>query len=201
MVSLTRNMNYQIDTFEDYEDLRIVVGNGTATGKYSMGLGDDTDIRTLEVEGNRSTNLLDDYMFDYNTSEFVQSDRQESSYDPSFFEEFAPPLPSQPISSKVPPTTRKRDRIVLEGKSSTFMNTNADVMYRLSHTLKKVASKIESIGNVGEGCWDAIKEVPNLDHRTRYKVFDLLNTQSKNIDFLKMTIEERSQWIDYKLNE
>lgn len=49
-----KHEHYRIDTFEDYEDLRIAVGNGTATGKYSMGLGDDTDARTLEVEGTRS---------------------------------------------------------------------------------------------------------------------------------------------------
>lgn len=145
--------------------------------------------------------MLDDYVFYHNTGEFVQSDRQESSYEPSLFEESAPPLPSQPISLEVPPTTRKRDSTELEAKSSTFKNTDADVIYRLSHTLEKVASKIESIGNVGEGCWDAIKEVPNLDYRTRYKVLDLLNTQSKKIDFLKMTIEERSGWIEYKLSE
>ncbi|XP_075500123.1 uncharacterized protein At2g29880-like [Primulina tabacum] len=66
---------------------------------------------------------------------------------------------------------------------------------------EKVASKIESIGDVDDNCWDAIKEVPNLENRTRYKVFDLLNARSKKMAFLKMTIEERLEWIDYKLNE
>ncbi|XP_075478954.1 uncharacterized protein LOC142519816 [Primulina tabacum] len=56
-----KHEHYRTDTFEDYEDLRIAVGTGTATGKYSIGLGDDTDARTFDIEENRETNLLDDY--------------------------------------------------------------------------------------------------------------------------------------------
>ncbi|KAG6538252.1 hypothetical protein ZIOFF_003365 [Zingiber officinale] len=47
-----KHEHYQTDTFEDYEDLRLVVGNGTATGKYAIGLGDDTDARTFETQEN-----------------------------------------------------------------------------------------------------------------------------------------------------
>ncbi|XP_073051581.1 uncharacterized protein At2g29880-like [Primulina eburnea] len=192
---------YRTSTFEDYEDLRIAVGNGTATGKCSIGLGDDTDARTFETEQNKSTSLIDDYMFDYDSGEFIQSERQESSYQPPLHENFTSPLPSQPMSSEVPPATRKRDRIECETKSSTSKNPDQDIMHKLSYNLEKVASKIESIGDVDDNCWDAIKEVPNLDNRTRYKVLDLLNTRSKKMAFLKMTIEEHLEWIDYKLNE
>ncbi|XP_075486520.1 uncharacterized protein At2g29880-like [Primulina tabacum] len=197
-----KHEHYRTDTFEDYEDLRIVVGTGTATGKHSIGVGDDTDARKFEIEENRGTSLIDDYVLDHNIGEyFVQSDGQESSYQPPFFEDSISPLPSQPISSEVPATTRKRDRTEFEAKSNTFKSIDPNAMHEFSHSLEKVVSKIESIGNAGDTCWDAIKEVPNLDNRTRYKVLDLLNTRSKKMDFLKMTIEERSGWIDYKLNE
>ncbi|XP_042436882.1 uncharacterized protein LOC122022833 [Zingiber officinale] len=102
-----KHEHYRTDTFEDYEDLRLVVGNGTATGKYAIGLGDDTDARTFETEENGGTNLLDDYVFDHNSGEFIQSNRQESSYQPLFSEDLASPLPSQPMSSEVPQATRK----------------------------------------------------------------------------------------------
>ncbi|KAG6475523.1 hypothetical protein ZIOFF_064749 [Zingiber officinale] len=95
-----KHEHYRTDTFEDYEDLRLVVGNGTATGKYAIGLGDDTDARTFETEENGGTNLLDDYVFDHNSGEFIQSNRQESSYQPLFSEDLASPLPSQPMSSE-----------------------------------------------------------------------------------------------------
>ncbi|KAI9169790.1 hypothetical protein LWI28_017791 [Acer negundo] len=46
---------------DDYEDLQIVIGNATATGKNSLGLGDETDARTFGVE-DRQTTLDDLYM-------------------------------------------------------------------------------------------------------------------------------------------
>ena len=36
-------MHLQRETFADYEDLVIAIGNGTTVGKNSIGLGDDTD--------------------------------------------------------------------------------------------------------------------------------------------------------------
>ncbi|KAH6763661.1 hypothetical protein C2S51_014910 [Perilla frutescens var. frutescens] len=47
--------------------------------------------------------------------------------------------------------------------------------------------------------WDAIKEIPNLDEYIRLKAFDLLDTKPKKDNFLKMTIEERANWIAYKI--
>ncbi|KAG6492515.1 hypothetical protein ZIOFF_047478 [Zingiber officinale] len=186
-----KHEHYRTDTFEDYEDLRLVVGNGTATGKYTIGLGDDTDARTFETEENGGTNLLDDYVFDHNSGEFIQSNRQESSYQPLFSEDLASPLPSQPMSSEVPQATRKRDRSEFEAKSSTSKNIDLDVLNRLSYTIEKASSKIELVGVANDNYWDAIKQVPNLDNRTRYKALDWLNTRAKKVAFLKMTIEER----------
>ena len=49
--------------------------------------------------------------------------------------------------------------------------------------------------------WDAIKEIPNLDADTRIKAFDLLVTKSQKDGFLKMSVEERAQWIAYKIKK
>ncbi|XP_073119669.1 uncharacterized protein At2g29880-like [Henckelia pumila] len=188
--------------FEDYKGLKIMFGKGTATGKYSKAVGDDTDARTSETEGNKGIDLLNSNVFDYNIRKFARRHRQDSSYQPPFSEEYsASPLPSLLISSEVRRATRKRDRTELEANSSTYKNIDSDIIYRISHALEKIASKIESILNACDGCWDAIKEVPNLDNCTRSKVLDLLNSRSKRIDFLRMTIEERSGWINYKLTD
>ncbi|XP_042432478.1 uncharacterized protein At2g29880-like [Zingiber officinale] len=176
-----KHEHYRTDTFEDYEDLRLVVGNGTATGKDAIGLGDDTDARTFETEENGDTNLLDDYVFDHNSGEFIQSNRQESSYQPLFSEDLASPLPSQPMSSEVPRATRKRDRTEFEAKSSTSKNIDPYVLNKLSYTIEKASSKIELVDVADDNCWDAIKEVPNLDNHTRYKALDWLNTRGKKV--------------------
>ncbi|KAI5338120.1 hypothetical protein L3X38_017391 [Prunus dulcis] len=52
-------VHLQRKTFADYEDLVIAIGNGTATGKNSIGLGDDTDARTYQVGESRPTRLQD----------------------------------------------------------------------------------------------------------------------------------------------
>ncbi|CAL2254716.1 unnamed protein product [Prunus armeniaca] len=53
-------VHLQTDTFTDYEDLVIAIGNGTAVGKNSIRLGDDTDVRTYEVGESRPTRLQDE---------------------------------------------------------------------------------------------------------------------------------------------
>ncbi|XP_073121138.1 uncharacterized protein At2g29880-like [Henckelia pumila] len=194
-----RHEYYRSNTFEDYEDLRIAVGNGTAIGKFSSAVGDDDDATTFETEQHRGTSLLDDLVFDSDNGAFILNDGQESSYQPTFIEGITSPLPSQPMSSEVPPASKKRDRTDFELKSRTSKNIDPDVMQKLSCNLEKAASKIESIGAVDDNCWDAIKEVPDLDNRTRFIVLDLVNTRAKKTAFLKMTIEERLEWIKYKL--
>ena len=47
--------------------------------------------------------------------------------------------------------------------------------------------------------WDVIKEISNLDDITRFKTAELLNTKAKKDFFLKMSPEERSSWINFKL--
>ncbi|KAK9142444.1 hypothetical protein Syun_011844 [Stephania yunnanensis] len=63
--------HYQTDTFTNYDDLRIIVGNATASGRYSIGLGDDTDARTFEAE-ETSGDVLEDLTYDYDAEAFVQ---------------------------------------------------------------------------------------------------------------------------------
>ncbi|CAL8134435.1 unnamed protein product [Prunus armeniaca] len=50
-------VHLQRETFADYDDLVIAIGNGTTTGKNSIGLGDDTDAKMYEVGESRPTRL------------------------------------------------------------------------------------------------------------------------------------------------
>ncbi|KAK3224386.1 hypothetical protein Dsin_011411 [Dipteronia sinensis] len=132
---------YRTDTFTDYEDMRIAIGNGTTVGRHSIGFGDDTDARTFGS----------------------QSPRNSTSS-----------LPSQPMSSEVPPATRKQNITEYKGKSSSFEtnNTQPDVIDKLNHIIDSIAIREHS-------SWDLIKEIPNLDNCARFKGFKLLNTRAK----------------------
>ncbi|KAK2662965.1 hypothetical protein Ddye_001539 [Dipteronia dyeriana] len=61
-------------------------------------------------------------------------------------------------------------------------------------------NKMEEREKERQNCiWDAIKKTPNLDERARYKAVALLTNKTKKEAFLKMTPEEHSKWITYKL--
>ncbi|KAI9154610.1 hypothetical protein LWI28_028820 [Acer negundo] len=60
--------------YVDYEDLRIVIRNVTALGKNTIGLGDDTDVRTFGVEDIHVE--IEDYDYDVDNGAFVQSQHE-----------------------------------------------------------------------------------------------------------------------------
>ncbi|CAL9001084.1 unnamed protein product [Prunus brigantina] len=65
----------------DYEDLKIVVGGGTATGNGSIALGaDDTDATTYGEE-NRDFGM-EDFSYDPNNDAFIAPNHYEPSYQP-----------------------------------------------------------------------------------------------------------------------
>ncbi|KAK9135529.1 hypothetical protein Syun_014859 [Stephania yunnanensis] len=62
--------HYQMDTFSDYDDLRIIVENAISSGRYLIGLGDDTNARTFEAD-ETSGDVLEDLTYDYDAEAFV----------------------------------------------------------------------------------------------------------------------------------
>ncbi|KAL6269752.1 hypothetical protein ACE6H2_026663 [Prunus campanulata] len=154
------------DTFEDYEDLVIAIGNGTAAGKNSIGLGDDTDARTYEVGESRPTRLQD-------TNEAFLPSQNETSY--------------QSLSSANNNSVETITRAELVEKVYVGMDSIATITTEIRER--------EKTNNV----WDAIKETPNLDNRARYKALGLVHKLGMKNAFLKMSPEERSEWILYTM--
>ncbi|KAL2454201.1 Uncharacterized protein Adt_21686 [Abeliophyllum distichum] len=192
------NSTYRTDTFVDYEDLRIVIGNGTAIGRHAIALGNDTDARTFETQESRGGGSLDNFIYDSNVGVFIQSDTQETLYESASLEHSTPPLPSQPMSPEVPPPTRKRNRTNIGAKSVETYNIQLELMDKITQNIDKLTRSIDSIDSE-PSCWDIIREIPNLDDSARFKALDLLNTRGKKFEFMKMTPEERSKWINHKL--
>ncbi|KAF3436815.1 hypothetical protein FNV43_RR19568 [Rhamnella rubrinervis] len=161
--------SYRTNTL-DYEDLEIAIGDGIALGSHSIGLEDDMDARTFEVEDNRTTGL-DDLEYDPLTEIFIQSVAHDT-------------LPQSPSLGSVEAS----------GSHSNAINM-------LTQTIIEFKQTIDSI-DVRQPCyWDAIKEIPNLDNHAHFKALKLLNTRVKKMEFLKMTPEEHSEWINFELEE
>ncbi|KAK9087288.1 hypothetical protein Syun_029682 [Stephania yunnanensis] len=108
--------HYQTDTFADYDDLRIIVRNATTSGRYSIGLGDDTDARTFEVE-ETSGDVLEDLTYDYDAEAFVQRNEHQHKNlnQPPTVGSFNAPPTIEPMNLEVHSVTRKRNIAEKEG--------------------------------------------------------------------------------------
>ncbi|KAK9121007.1 hypothetical protein Syun_018624 [Stephania yunnanensis] len=103
--------HYQTDTFTDYDDLRIIVENATALGRYLIELGDDSDARTFEAE-ETCGDVLEDLTYDYDAEAFVQrNEHQQKSLNqtPTVGIFNAPPT-IEPMNLEVHSVTKKRNR-------------------------------------------------------------------------------------------
>ncbi|KAF3432589.1 hypothetical protein FNV43_RR27329 [Rhamnella rubrinervis] len=117
------------------------------------------------------TSGLDDFEYDLLTETFIQSDAHDT-------------LPQSPSLGLV------------EASGS-----HSDAINMLTQTITEFKQTIDSIDIRQPCCWDAIKENPNLDNHARFKALKLLNIRVKKMMFLKMTPEERSEWINFELEE
>ncbi|TQE01394.1 hypothetical protein C1H46_012975 [Malus baccata] len=206
------------ETFTDYEDLMTVFGDGTAKGNNSIGLGDDTDATTYTVEESRPIRVNEIPSPD---ESFEQLDPlfQNPSYASSFLDANLEGSAPTPIQKLLP---RKRSRpeselksngttphIVLIEKVSLGMDSIAAIateiqgIHSIMEKREKAREKMEKEKKEEEknnNLWDAIKETPNLDPPVRYKAIALVQQLGMKKEFLKMTPEERSEWIKYNMN-
>ncbi|KAL5736790.1 hypothetical protein ACOSP7_031215 [Xanthoceras sorbifolium] len=89
---------FRTKTLVDYDDLRVVIGNATASGRYSIGMGHDTDARVIGLEDRYVG--IQNYVFDENNNAFVQSEH-EPSHQASPLEQSMSPLSFQNMGSKI----------------------------------------------------------------------------------------------------
>nr|XP_015879765.1 uncharacterized protein At2g29880-like [Ziziphus jujuba var. spinosa] len=98
--------SYHADTFAGYEELKIAIGNGAATGRHSIELGEEIDARIFDLKENKDGDL-DSLTYDLMNETFISSDIQETSLQSPTLGHFTSSLPFQNTSSEVPPTTKK----------------------------------------------------------------------------------------------
>ncbi|KAK1401586.1 hypothetical protein POM88_001191 [Heracleum sosnowskyi] len=118
------------EAFDDYEDLKIAVGNGVAVGKNSIGLGSSTEARTLEA-GEMRDLRIEDLAFDVDSEVFVLEQNDPSPKgSPEVFE----------VPRKKLPT--KRGRVDYEGSSDSSANPpKSDIFQQLA----KLTSTFEGV--------------------------------------------------------
>ncbi|XP_024190318.1 uncharacterized protein At2g29880 [Rosa chinensis] len=194
------NLRYGI--FHDYEDLEIAIANGVAVGKNSMGLGGAIDARTLGVGEDRDI-CIEEFDYDVDSDVFVRPNQNDRSFHSTS------PLGSPEILEvpKQGRTQTKRNRT--EYEENTPQSGIMEQLNKISTTFEGVYSLLAKRERVLEKrerereytTWDAIKEIPNMEEAIRFKALELLDTQTKKDGFLKMSPEERANWIFHKMRE
>ncbi|MCI25934.1 hypothetical protein A2U01_0047125, partial [Trifolium medium] len=168
---------------------------------------------------NRSVGI-EEFSYDPNSDTFIAPDNYEPQY------QYQPPSPNQPSPPSHPPldsevplekqNCHKRKRSEYAGTSTAVgINNQDNVLGNLVVGIGTIAVNFEKISNMMEkrendrdrdrelegNIWDVIKDIPNLNDITRFKTAELLNTKAKKDFFLKMTPEESSSWIKFKLGD
>ncbi|KAK9128248.1 hypothetical protein Syun_017045 [Stephania yunnanensis] len=178
--------------------------NATASGRYSIGLGDDIIARTFEVE-ETSGDVLEGLTYDYDAEAFVQRNehQQKNLNQPPTVGNFNASLTIEPMNLEVHSVTSKKNRVEKEGNLDSSRNNNfqMDSLNKLTETISSFAYKVDRFMARDQGYWKLIKEIPDLTDSTRFKVLELLNTRAKKIDFMDMSSKERSRWIAFQLTE
>ncbi|XP_061998991.1 uncharacterized protein At2g29880-like [Rosa rugosa] len=100
------HVHFRTETFPDYEDLKIAVGNGTATEMGSISLGDDPNVITYATEENGHWEI-DGFVFNRTTNMFVQVENESSHQENS--QSLSQQL-SQGTNADAPPNSRTQGK-------------------------------------------------------------------------------------------
>ncbi|MCL7022239.1 hypothetical protein MKW94_002270 [Papaver nudicaule] len=189
--------------------LRIVVGNGTAVGRASFGVGTETDAPVYGLEDKRKS-TLEDLSWNDETGTFTQSDYEYS------LDQFDNTIDSQNQFDNTPRTKRYRS----ETATGTTFSRNISSKDQLGTTsssnisskdqlLEKICSDVHSMSNNFDAIriamekrgalWDAMKEVPNIENQTRFKAMKLIVGRELKEMFIDMSPDERYEWIMFQM--
>ncbi|KAK2651810.1 hypothetical protein Ddye_011666 [Dipteronia dyeriana] len=186
-------------TYDDYEDMQIVIGNAIATMKNLLGLSDETNAITFGVE-DRYT-ILDDFVYDEANAAFVPNHNELSHQRPPLGQSSSHILFLATSSEVHPVSTSQNKRIRTDNErnsSSSKTNNQVGIVEKNSLSTDSIAAHFQEVHSLLEKrekdrekrekerqicTWDAIKETPNLDERARYKAIALLTNKTKKKHF------------------
>ncbi|CAH8386076.1 unnamed protein product [Eruca vesicaria subsp. sativa] len=195
---------FREETFEEFEDLKVIFERNLATGKSAIGLGDTTDARTTRIgeTEKEQTNYGEDISFN------VQENYEPQS---SFF-----CSPSNNSLEKLP--LRKRQKtsslhkaddpfIQKEGaeEASTEINALTTVTQKLFNlieereTRQKQEAEQREVEKKKNNLWEAIKEVSDLEEHVRFDAVKMIHQLGMKDVFISMSIEERCGWIKHNV--
>ncbi|CAH8389367.1 unnamed protein product [Eruca vesicaria subsp. sativa] len=184
------NTNLRDDSFEDFEDLRTIFEQNTATGQNAMGLGDSVDARSCPFEENERTN--NDFVHVIDEAEVVP---QQTCEDEVFSSS------RKSIGEKLSHRKKARtDAYNSEKVCEEVTEISSQIFDMIQKRWMKEAEEKEA-EDKANNVWDAIKEIPDLDDDLRYEAMTLVHSLGMKSGFVNMSIIDRCGWIKRNLRK
>ncbi|KAG7588468.1 hypothetical protein ISN44_As07g008000 [Arabidopsis suecica] len=183
------------ESFEDFEDLRMLFGSNTATGRNAVGLGDSIDADTYQVRENDGTNDPSRVQ--------IMDDAEEITYEETSVHDVFSSLERR-SGGKLPQRKKARTDAFNSNKVFDEVNTVTEFSNQIFGMIQKRWEKEteeKEAEDKANNVWDAIKEIPDLDVGLRYEAMTLVHSLGMKIGFMHMTIEERKGWIMQNLRK
>ncbi|KAL5784857.1 hypothetical protein ACOSQ2_007249 [Xanthoceras sorbifolium] len=183
---------FRTETLIDYDDLKVVIGNATSSGRYSIGLGDDNNARVIGVKDRHVG--IEDYVFDKNNNAFVQSEYK-LSHQALPLEQSMSPLSFQNMGSEIPSkstNSRREAKVIMK---AAVVEKLSQVIDSIAIDFRGVLCLMEKIESDREK-----RKIEKKEKEGKINIWDalgLLNIKIKKDAFLKMSLKERAAWILY----
>lgn len=168
--------------------MQIIFGQGVATGKNAVGLGDGTDARTYkpgESSNEENWNDINNiYEFDASTRDHELSE-QYATFD-------SQTVPESRMEKFQPKKRARSERSVSQKDENPAMAVSTQILNIIQQREERQQKEAsERKINV----WDAIKEISDLEDRIRFKALTQIYHLGIQDVFVKMSVEERLGWI------
>ncbi|CAN7040121.1 unnamed protein product [Brassica rapa subsp. trilocularis] len=176
------------DSFEDFEELRTIFEQNTATGQNAVGLGDSVDAGSYQFEENEKTNDND---FVHVIDEGGGIEHQET----------CEPSSRKSIGEKLSHRKKARtDAYNSERVCEEVTEISSQIFDMIQKRWVKEAEEKEA-EDKANNVWDAIKEIPDLDDDLRYEAMTLVHTLGMKSGFVNMSITNSCGWIKRNLRK
>ncbi|CAA7037671.1 unnamed protein product [Microthlaspi erraticum] len=143
------NAHLRNESFEDFEELRIIFSQTTATGKNAVGLGDAAVLGDAVIEDGEDTKVIDSVQVLYDAAGVIHE--QASVHEVLSARE------------KLPPRKKSRTDAYNSNKVGDEVTEISSQIFGMIQ--KRWEKEAEDKAN---NVWDAIKEVPDLDDDLHY---------------------------------
>ncbi|XP_048615604.1 uncharacterized protein At2g29880-like [Brassica napus] len=176
---------FRDETFEEFDDLKLIFDKNIATGTNAIGLGETTDAQTVRVaETEKEQANCGEGPSDDDLEKLPLRKRQKTS----------------PLNKGDDLFTQKES--VEEADELNTLTTITQKLFNLieeRETRQKQEAEQREAEKKKNNLWEAVKEVSDLEEHVRFDAVKLINQLGMKDVFISMSVDERYGWIKHNV--